>query len=233
MTSTDFILRLSVAFLLGSALGLERQWRQRMAGLRTNTLVATGAALFVMLSVLTPGDASPTRIAAQVVSGIGFLGGGVILREGLTVRGLNTAATLWCAAAIGSLSGAGLLFQAIAGTIAVLVANLVLRPLGYRINQQPLQGTELELCYRCEVICRTQEEAHVRALLLQAVGSEKLRLRSLFSEDLEEMPDRVSVEAELVTQERNDALLEQIVSRLSLEPGVIAIRWRIIEQEFG
>jgi putative Mg2+ transporter-C (MgtC) family protein len=233
MTSTEFVIRLFVAFLLGSALGLERQWRQRMAGLRTNTLVATGAALFVMLSVLTPGDSSPTRVAAQVVSGIGFLGGGVILREGLTVRGLNTAATLWCAAAIGSLSGAGLLLHAGIGTVAVLAANLLLRPLGYRINQQPLKGTELELCYRCDVVCRTQDEAHIRALLLQTVGSGKLRLRSLCSEDLEDTPDRVSVEAELVTQERNDAFLEQIVSRLSLEPGVIAIRWRIIEQEFG
>ncbi len=233
MTWTEFAIRLVVAFLLGSALGLERQWRQRMAGLRTNTLVATGAALFVMLSVLTPGDSSPTRIAAQVVSGIGFLGGGVILREGLTVRGLNTAATLWCAAAIGSLSGAGLLLHAGIGTVAVLVANLILRPLGYRINQQPLRGTELELCYRCDVVCRTQDEAHVRALLLQTVSSGKLQLRSLYSEDLEDTPDRVSVEAELVTQERNDVFLEQIVSRLSLEPGVIAIRWRIIEQEFG
>ncbi|MCS6812856.1 MAG: MgtC/SapB family protein [Cyanobacteria bacterium] len=233
MTSIEFVLRLAVAFLLGSALGLERQWRQRMAGLRTNTLVATGAALFVMLSVLTPGDSSPTRIAAQVVSGIGFLGGGVILREGLTVRGLNTAATLWCAAAIGSLAGAGLLFHAGVGTVAVLAANLLLRPLGYRINQQPLKGTELELCYRCDVVCRTQDESHIRALLLQAVVGGNLRLRSLYSEDLEDTPDRVSVEAELVTQERNDAFLEQMVSRLSLEPGVIAIRWRIIEQEFG
>jgi putative Mg2+ transporter-C (MgtC) family protein len=155
MTTIEFVLRLVVAFLLGAVLGLERQWRQRMAGLRTNTLVATGAALFVMLSVLTPGDSSPNRIAAQVVSGIGFLAGGVILREGLTVRGLNTAATLWCAAAIGSLSGTGLLIHAGIGTVAVLVANLILRPLGYRINQQPLKGTELELCYRCDVVCRT------------------------------------------------------------------------------
>lgn len=233
MSQKEFIIRMIVAFLLGSAIGLERQWRQRMAGLRTNTLVATGAALFVMLSALTPGDSSPTRVAAQVVSGIGFLGGGVILREGLSVRGLNTAATLWCAAAIGSLSGAGLLFHASVGTIAVLAANLLLRPLGYRINQQPLKGTELELCYRCEVICRAKDEAHVRALLLQTVAGGKVMLRSLYSEDLEDTPDRVSVEADLVTQERNDAFLEQIVSRLSLEPGVISISWRIIEQEFG
>ncbi|MCS6958428.1 MAG: MgtC/SapB family protein [Pseudanabaenaceae cyanobacterium SKYGB_i_bin29] len=233
MTGREFIIRLAVAFLLGAILGLERQWRQRLAGLRTNTLVATGAALFVMLSVLTPGDSSPTRVAAQVVSGIGFLAGGVILREGLTVRGLNTAATLWCAAAIGSLAGSGMFLEATAGTLAVLLANLVLRPLGYRINQQPLKGTELELCYRCEVVCRSQDEAHVRALLLQSLGSSKLRLRALASEDLEDKTDRVKVEAQIVTQEQSDALLEQVVSRLSLEPGVVAVRWRIIEQEFG
>ena len=96
MDWTETVMRLTVAFLLGSALGLERQWRQRMAGLRTNTLVSTGAALFVILSVLTPGDGSPTRVPAQIVSGIGFLAGGVILKEGLTVKGLNTAATIWC-----------------------------------------------------------------------------------------------------------------------------------------
>ncbi|QQE63733.1 membrane protein [Leptolyngbya sp. BL0902] len=233
MDWTEFAVRLAVAFLLGSALGLERQWRQRMAGLRTSTLVATGAALFVMLSVLTPDDASPTRIAAQVVSGIGFLAGGVILREGLTVRGLNTAATIWCAAAIGSLAGAGFFAPATLGAIAVLIANTVLRPISHRINQQPLQGTELELCYQCSLICHSQDEAHVRALLLQALGPSKMRLRSLCSEDLKDEKNRVEVEAEMVTQTRNDQLLEQIISRLSLEPGVTAASWRIIEQEFG
>jgi putative Mg2+ transporter-C (MgtC) family protein len=229
----DFAVRLAVAFLLGSALGLERQWRQRMAGLRTNTLVATGAALFVMLSVLTPDEASPTRIAAQVVSGIGFLAGGVILREGMSVRGLNTAATIWCAAAIGALSGAGFFAEACMGAIAVLVSNTILRPLGYKINQQPLQGTELELCYQCALICHSRDEAHVRALLLQSLSTSHMKLRSLRSEDLEEVEDRVEVEAEMVTQTRDDLLLEQIVSRLSLEPAVTAASWRIIEQEFG
>ncbi|WP_448563412.1 MgtC/SapB family protein [Trichothermofontia sp.] len=82
MTTLEFVLRLSVAFLLSSALGLERQWRQRMAGLRTNTLVATGAGFVCHALGSNAGDSSPTRIAAQVVSGIGFLGGGVIWREG-------------------------------------------------------------------------------------------------------------------------------------------------------
>lgn len=233
MEWTEFAVRLMVAFLLGSALGFERQWRQRMAGLRTNTLVATGAALFVLLSVLTPDEASPTRIAAQVVSGIGFLAGGVILREGLTVRGLNTAATIWCAAAVGSLAGAGYFAPAVMGAIAVLISNTVLRPLSYRINQEPLQGTELELCYLCALTCHSADEAHVRATLLQSLSTIQMRLRSLTSEDIEDAKDRVEVEAELVTQIRNDQALENIISRLSLEPGVTAASWRIIEQEFG
>jgi putative Mg2+ transporter-C (MgtC) family protein len=100
MTWIQFIIRLALAQLLGAAIGVERQWHQRMAGLRTNALVSTGAAMFVMLGSMIPGESSPTRVVSYVVSGIGFLGGGVILREGFTVRGLNTAATLWCAAAV-------------------------------------------------------------------------------------------------------------------------------------
>ena len=233
MTWIEFTVRLAIAFFLGSAIGFERQWRQRMAGLRTNTLVCVGASLFVMFSVMTPGDSSPTRIAAQVVSGIGFLGGGVILREGVTVRGLNTAASLWCAAAIRCLSGAGLIPQAFIGAVAVLLANIALRPLGYRINQQLLKGTELEICYRVEVICRSKHEVRVRALLLQAINSSKMKLRSLHNEELEDMPGKVSVEADLVTQERNDSYLEELVSRLSLEQGVNGVKWRVIEEEYG
>jgi putative Mg2+ transporter-C (MgtC) family protein len=89
-------INLGVAVAVGAAIGFERQWRQRLAGLRTNTLVALGAASFVVFESLFSTDASPTRMAAQVVSGIGFLGAGIIFREGLNVRGLNTAATLWC-----------------------------------------------------------------------------------------------------------------------------------------
>lgn len=94
MLMFPYILNLLAAMLLGALIGAERQWRQRMAGLRTNALVATGAAVFILSSMTTSPD-SPGRIAAQIVSGIGFLGAGVIMREGMNVRGLNTAATLW------------------------------------------------------------------------------------------------------------------------------------------
>jgi putative Mg2+ transporter-C (MgtC) family protein len=102
-----FTIRLVVALLFGALIGAERQWRQRMAGLRTNALVAAGAAMFVMVGGLIAGEGSQGRVAAHVVSGIGFLGGGVILKDGMTIRGLNTAATLWCTAAIGTLVWTG------------------------------------------------------------------------------------------------------------------------------
>ena len=112
---------------MGIAIGLERQWRQHPAGLRTNALVALGAALFVSLSLLVPDEGSKTRIASYVVSGLGFLGGGVILREGLNVKGLNTAATIWCSGAVGSLCGSDLVGHAALGTFVILFAHLSLR----------------------------------------------------------------------------------------------------------
>ena len=100
-------LNMGIALACGALIGSERQVRQRMAGLRTNALVALGAAGFVTFSQLMPGpDTSPTRVAAQVVSGIGFLGAGIIFRDGFAVHGLNTAATLWCAAGVGLMAGA-------------------------------------------------------------------------------------------------------------------------------
>ena len=98
--------RLAAALVAGAAIGVERQWHQKMAGLRTNSLVALGSAGFVAFSSVV-GQGDPTRVAAQVVSGIGFLGAGVILREGANVRGLNTAATLWCSAMVGTFAGGG------------------------------------------------------------------------------------------------------------------------------
>ena len=155
MSLFDFSIRLGLAFLLGAFIGIERQWRQRMAGLRTNTLVA-GSALFVMLSVMTINDSSPTRIAAQVVSGIGFLGAGVIMRDGLNIRGLNTAATLWCSAAIGTMTGSGFLAEATVGAFVILLANTLLRPVAFKVNRQTGEATEEEINYSILAVCRPE-----------------------------------------------------------------------------
>lgn len=139
LSDLDFLARLLTAFGLGCLIGFERQVRHRSAGLRTTALVSAGACMFVSLSYHFQElqEASPSRIAAGVVAGIGFLGAGVIVREGATVRGLTTAATLWCAAAIGSLADTGQLRLAMYGSVFVFLANLLLRPLSHVIDTLP------------------------------------------------------------------------------------------------
>lgn len=218
-------INLAVAGGLSAIIGFERQWRNRLAGLRTNSLVALGAASFVIFANLVPGDASPTRVAAQVVSGIGFLGAGLIFREGLSVRGLNTAATIWCSAAIGVLAGAGYPLHATLATAFVLVVNLLLRPIVRFINRQPFNSGELEVGYLISVTCRSPDEAHVRALLLQGLAGGGLALRRLESTDLAGA-ERVLVTAFVTAPRRVDADVEKIVGRLSLESTVSAARWQ-------
>jgi len=217
-------LNLSVALILGGLIGFERQWRQRMAGLRTITLVTLGAATFVVFAGLFPGEASPTRVAAQIVSGIGFLGAGIIFKEGLNVRGLNTAATLWCSAAIGTMCGAGLYPHAAVATAFVVAVNLLLRPLMRMIERQPFSTTELESRYAIGIVCHGEAEAHVRALLLRDLGT-ALHIQELESANIEDT-NRVEVSATVRADERQDRLLEQIIGRLSLEPTVTSARWR-------
>src|SRR6202020_2528435 len=193
---------LVVATLLGACVRFERQWRQRMAGLRTNTLVAIGAASFVVFESLFPEDGSPTRVAAQVVSGIGFLGAGIFFREGLQVTGLNTAATLWCSAAVGLLAGSGHPLHAATATVFIVLVNLTLRPLVRLINQQPIAQAETDFRYSVRVVCRSPEEAHVRALLLETTGNGHLSPRRLDSTDLENS-GRVEVNALLTSAIKN------------------------------
>jgi putative Mg2+ transporter-C (MgtC) family protein len=159
------------------------------------------------------------------VSGIGFLGAGIIFREGFNVRGLNTAATLWCSAAVGLLAGTGFPAHAAVATAFVVFVNLLLRPIVKFIAKQPLVSTELEIGYLVSVTCRSPEEAHIRALLLQGLSGSGLALRRLDSNDINGT-GRVNVSAHLTATERIDAMVERIVGRLSLEPTVTAARWQ-------
>jgi putative Mg2+ transporter-C (MgtC) family protein len=128
----DGLIGLIVALLLGAVIGFERQLRKHPAGLHTNALVCMGSAAYVLVALLVTQDSSPTRIAAQVVSGVGFMCAGVIWHEGPTVRGLNTAATIWCTAAIGILAGLNFPLMAVLATVVLLVANVMLHWLEYR-----------------------------------------------------------------------------------------------------
>lgn len=218
-------LRLAVALLLGSLIGFERQWNQKMAGLRTNALVALGSSGFVIFSVLM-GHGDPTRVAAQIVTGIGFLGAGVILREGVNVHGLNTAATLWCSAMVGTFAGAGYLLPSLVAAVFVVGTNIFLRPLVRRVNRFTIAAVDAETQYTVEIVCKAADEAQMRSVLLQALSHAGLGLRRLDSEDV---PDtsKVTVTAQAVASKRNDAALEHIVGRLSLDPNVSAATWQV------
>jgi putative Mg2+ transporter-C (MgtC) family protein len=129
MSSTDLAVRLLLAAGLGAALGIERELHAKPAGLRTNILIALGSALFTMISMnIGHAGATPDRIAAQIVTGVGFLGGGAILRSGITVHGMTTAATIWVNAAVGMAAGAGEYAMATSATVLTLVVLAVLPP---------------------------------------------------------------------------------------------------------
>lgn len=131
MVILDFTLRLVTALAAGLLIGLERQWHHKSAGLRTNTLVSVGAAIFVLISILVTdqchGDV--TRIIGQVVTGIGFLCAGIIFKEGLSVHGLTTAVTVWCCSAVGCLAAAGYFKETFIATGFIILVNLLLKPL--------------------------------------------------------------------------------------------------------
>jgi putative Mg2+ transporter-C (MgtC) family protein len=217
------------ALVLGAVIGLERQWRQRMAGLRTNTLVATGAALFVTLTTLIgQPNANPTAVPAQIASGIGFLAGAIIFREGLTFTGLNTAATLWGTAAVGSLAGAGRLIEAAIGTLGILCANVVLRPIARRLNRRPLEEASISATYEVRVVTKSANEGIARAFVLNTIQGFPSMLHSIASRDLSDTGD-VEVEAIVTSPKRDDETLEKIVARLSLDPAISAAGWRVGE----
>jgi putative Mg2+ transporter-C (MgtC) family protein len=221
----DFAMNIAVAMLLGIAIGLERQYRQHPAGLRTNTLVCVGAALFVSLSRLMENDGSPTRIAGQVASGIGFLGGGVILREGLNVRGMNTAATLWCSAAIGTLAGAGFLLQGLVGTAAILVIHLGLRPIVIRMEAFTKESCLVESLYRIRAVCDNQHAPVIRAIFMRHINSQPhMTVQGIASQETDD-PLRRTVSAEVFSHERNDKFMNELVSRIAIEPSVSEVRW--------
>jgi putative Mg2+ transporter-C (MgtC) family protein len=238
MNTLEFITRLALALFLGAAIGFEREWRQKSAGLRTNTLVSMGSAAFTLISfALTSQDdgvyrGDATRIIGQIVTGIGFLGGGVILRDGLNVQGLNTAATIWCSAAVGSLAGVGLFKEAIIVSIAVMGTHLLLRPLGLWIGKSTFKNQEEgNFYYTFKIRCKEQVENHLRVLILETLRKDThLQLRSLKSCD-DSNPTYTNVEAEILANGKHDAEMEQLAAKLTIEYGVTEVSWKVNGQQ--
>lgn len=228
LSVADFALRLAVGVGCGALIGLERQWRARRAGLRTNALVAAGATLFVLYAAATA-DTSPTRVASYVVSGIGFLGGGVILREGVNVRGLNTAATLWCSAAVGVLAASGHVIFTLIGTGTVLAIHVFGRPLGRLIDRaENTEDDEGLQPYLVQVTCRPKSETYARAQIVQHAISNDMTLRGIHARQTGD--DEITLNAFLLTDRHSPAKLERLVAELSLQAGVRTVQWYSGEQ---
>lgn len=220
--------RLLLAMLLGACIGAERQWRQRAAGLRTNTLVCFGAAAFVDLgSTIAPGA---TQIIAYVVSGVGFLGAGAIMKDGGSVRGLNTAATLWCSAAVGACVGAGEMLDAIFVTVLLVSINIILRPLSRYIDQRSLAALESHTLYRLRLICDTSRQTEAELQLTRSVAARSLVLRKLRAEKMEDTDSSI-IQATLESTTRDSTLLNALAEDLRSFPWTESVEWIEAESE--
>ena len=218
---SEVVLRVVLAGIFGGAIGAEREIREREAGLRTHMLVSIGAALFTLVSAYGFSDFrfsnasgityDPTRIAAQVVTGIGFLGAGAIIRQGLSVRGLTTAASLWVVAAIGIATGAGYYSAAVITTVVVLVSLWPLRIIAFRLFERVRPG-ELRL----EVELRPTESP---SILLEPLEKRDIAVRSF---EVEDARDRRRVVLEL---RASGVRPEQVTSELMRLEPVLGVRW--------
>jgi putative Mg2+ transporter-C (MgtC) family protein len=216
---------LATAFCLGALIGLERQWRQRTAGLRTNVLVAVGAAAFADLGMRIYGAEGSTRIVSYIVSGIGFLGAGVIMKEGAQVRGLNTAATLWASAAVGAFAGVGLELEAALVAAFVLAGNTLLRPVVNFVNRRPMNPAETEALYRVHLICRPKDVSEARDLLFDELETHHYPIQEI--ETLSEGEDLVELAAVLVSTTADPKDLDLVVTHLERRPLVVSATWTV------
>jgi putative Mg2+ transporter-C (MgtC) family protein len=222
LTALDFITRLGFAALLGIAIGFERQWRQRSAGLHTSSLVSIGAALFAQLDLIL-GSGDTTRIVAGVVTGVGFIAGGVILRGGGGITGLNTAATMWATAAIGALAGFGLWTQAAAGALAVVMLNLLLQPIAAAIDVRAKKHQSAAMVYQIAVRCDAEHQADVTAAILDSVSNSAMSLQSLTRKRSE--ASNVDINAEIASSGGDVSRIEALSERLIKTPGVERTDW--------
>jgi putative Mg2+ transporter-C (MgtC) family protein len=228
LPAVDFFIRLGIAIAIGFIIGFEREWRQRTAGLHTFTLVAIGATIFTMLPVLLNIGGDSTRMAAQVVTGIGFLAGGIILKDGPNIRGLTTAATMWSTAAIGVLVGSGLVVQACVGALVVVSANFFLSYLVDAIGARPRRLGSIFTNYTIHVDCSLAARNSVRTIVFDVIEVSTLTLHSVSSAATG--PDTIEITCSIGKSGRDDATVEALVKKIAASAGVTASSWDVVEE---
>ena len=215
----EFIIRILVCYVLSALIGIERQLHNKITGLRTNVLVSLGAFLFVYYSFGPYIEGDQMRIAADVVSGIGFLGAGVILRNGNRITGLNTAATLWCAAAIGVLCSRGMLVEASLGTFLILFSNVLLRFITAKIKKQ-VKKQNSEKC-TINLTCDDSMDIIIRTKIADVIEKNNFKLENLEKNYL----DKDTIKLKFVIIASNIEAIRKLTKDLSEESSVSKFSW--------
>ena len=222
LTLFDFCIRIGCAVVFGFIIGLERQLTGHVAGIHTCVLVSIGACLFTLFSFMVLTN-DLTRIAGQVVTGVGFLCSGIILKEGLNIKGLNTATTIWCTAAVGVVCSTGHIIFAAISAFSLVVCNLVFQ---FADVIQPFVRHERGNSYVLTVSCNDTNQFNVRSVIINKLDNKRLHLTNLQSADV--IGGLVEIEATVqISGRRKDEYIEKIVSLLALEKGVTKAGWKL------
>ena len=225
MMYLDFFLRISLAMALGFLIGLERQLTGHPAGIRINVLICMGTSFFTLFPMLY-GSNEMFRVGSSIISGVGFLCSGVIFKDSGTVRGMNTAATLWCTSAIGILASTGKYAIAVIATGILIISNLILRPLAIRLNPI-VSGDEFGKEYCITVLCREVAEQRIRLLLVNNESCKTLYLYHLESGDVVGGKVEIKAQYRLAGKPKGN-VLEGIVRQTLEIPEVISAGWEVL-----
>jgi putative Mg2+ transporter-C (MgtC) family protein len=223
MTLLEFIIRIAASAVFGFMIGFERQLTGHPAGIRTNVLVSLGSCVFVIFSFImdTP---DRTRIAGQIVTGLGFLCSGIIFKDGVNVRGLNTAATIWCTAAIGVLASSGFILFAFIATVLLIGANVALRPLSNKISPM---FDETGKCYQITTVCAEDKKKHIRSIIMDHISSSKLILTDMEIRNISD--DNVKIVAKMnVYGNHREEITEELINKIREEKHVSSVGWEIL-----
>ena len=215
----EFTTRIVICFILSVLVGIERQLRHKMVGVRTNVLVALGAFMFNWMAYSCD-IADRTRVASQIVCGIGFLGAGFIIKDGSRIKGLNTAATLWCVAAIGVLTSTGMIAESCIGTLMVLLSNIILRFISQSISEK-VKKEQLEIC-TVKIMCEKENESNVRNSVVNYCEDYSLSLSSLGKK--ETASGSIKLEVRIITTRAN--VVEEMIKNIGIQTGLSSIEWK-------
>lgn len=230
-TIPGFLIRMMIAILLGALIGTERQLTKHYTGIITTIIVCMGSFAFASFAFLV-GDANrdTTRIAAQIVSGIGFLGAGVILSDGTKVKGINTAATVWASAAVGILCCIDKIWFAVAVALAILITHLVLHPVTeyidkkQRYDKKKSQKAE-ETFYRISIVCDEDHAPEIKEKLIKKIReTENVLLRKLQTGG--QTDGNVKVKADISTKVKDNELVESLIVYLGTNNDIISAGWK-------